>query len=199
MKRKNLHVEETRMLPRAAAGCSPSSAAAPRGGGGHRKRVMDELKARGDAPHAKLFTTKKTRSGSGWCANSASAPPPTSPGARTPGRVGRHSAVPPEQAATICATCAAVPPIWLRGRPLRPFRAGLHPLPDQLRPPRQGRHRDLAPLPRRCRRSGRELWRLALGRTRRRPGARELLPKMFGPELVQAFREFKAIWDPHNR
>jgi FAD/FMN-containing dehydrogenase/Fe-S oxidoreductase len=24
----------------------------------------------------------------------------------------------------------------------------------------------------------------------------EFLPKMFGPELVQAFREFKAIWDP---
>jgi len=24
----------------------------------------------------------------------------------------------------------------------------------------------------------------------------ELLPKMFGPELVQVFREFKAIWDP---
>jgi FAD/FMN-containing dehydrogenase/Fe-S oxidoreductase len=24
----------------------------------------------------------------------------------------------------------------------------------------------------------------------------ELLPKMFGPELVQAFREFKATWDP---
>lgn len=27
----------------------------------------------------------------------------------------------------------------------------------------------------------------------------ELLPKMFGPELVEAFREFKAIWDPHNK
>jgi len=27
----------------------------------------------------------------------------------------------------------------------------------------------------------------------------ELLPKMFGPELVQAFREFKAIWDPDWR
>jgi FAD/FMN-containing dehydrogenase/Fe-S oxidoreductase len=27
----------------------------------------------------------------------------------------------------------------------------------------------------------------------------ELLPKMFGEELTQAFREFKAIWDPHNR
>jgi FAD/FMN-containing dehydrogenase/Fe-S oxidoreductase len=26
-----------------------------------------------------------------------------------------------------------------------------------------------------------------------------LLPKMFGPELVQAFREFKALWDPQNR
>jgi FAD/FMN-containing dehydrogenase/Fe-S oxidoreductase len=26
-----------------------------------------------------------------------------------------------------------------------------------------------------------------------------LLPKMFGPELMQAFREFKAIWDPQNK
>jgi FAD/FMN-containing dehydrogenase/Fe-S oxidoreductase len=26
-----------------------------------------------------------------------------------------------------------------------------------------------------------------------------LLPKMFGPELMQAFREFKTIWDPLNR
>jgi Fe-S oxidoreductase len=26
-----------------------------------------------------------------------------------------------------------------------------------------------------------------------------LLPKMFGPELVEAFREFKALWDPANR
>ena len=26
-----------------------------------------------------------------------------------------------------------------------------------------------------------------------------LLPKMFGPELVEAFREFKALWDPDNR
>lgn len=27
----------------------------------------------------------------------------------------------------------------------------------------------------------------------------ELLPKMFGDELIEAFREFKAIWDPHNK
>ncbi|MGQ0561118.1 MAG: FAD-binding and (Fe-S)-binding domain-containing protein [Gemmatimonadota bacterium] len=27
----------------------------------------------------------------------------------------------------------------------------------------------------------------------------ELLVKMFGPELIQAFREFKAIWDPNGR
>jgi len=27
----------------------------------------------------------------------------------------------------------------------------------------------------------------------------ELLPRMFGPELVGAFREFKSIWDPHGR
>ena len=25
-----------------------------------------------------------------------------------------------------------------------------------------------------------------------------LLPKMFGPELMEAFREFKALWDPEN-
>src|SRR6185369_6432177 len=27
----------------------------------------------------------------------------------------------------------------------------------------------------------------------------ELLPRMFGPELVAAFRDFKAIWDPDGR
>lgn len=27
----------------------------------------------------------------------------------------------------------------------------------------------------------------------------ELLPRMFGPELIQAFREFKSAWDPHWR
>jgi FAD/FMN-containing dehydrogenase/Fe-S oxidoreductase len=27
----------------------------------------------------------------------------------------------------------------------------------------------------------------------------ELLPKMFGPEIIQAFREFKAIWDPAGK
>jgi Fe-S oxidoreductase len=26
-----------------------------------------------------------------------------------------------------------------------------------------------------------------------------LLPKMFGPELIEAFQEFKALWDPDNR
>ena len=25
-----------------------------------------------------------------------------------------------------------------------------------------------------------------------------LLPKMYGPELIRAFQEFKALWDPHN-
>jgi FAD/FMN-containing dehydrogenase/Fe-S oxidoreductase len=26
-----------------------------------------------------------------------------------------------------------------------------------------------------------------------------LLPKMYGPELIEAFREFKAVWDPDNK
>ncbi len=29
--------------------------------------------------------------------------------------------------------------------------------------------------------------------------SRAALPKMFGPELMQAFVEFKALWDPTNR
>jgi len=31
------------------------------------------------------------------------------------------------------------------------------------------------------------------------PARAEFLPIMFGPELMQAFGEFKRIWDPHNR
>ncbi|HYE33820.1 FAD-binding oxidoreductase [Methylocaldum sp.] len=31
------------------------------------------------------------------------------------------------------------------------------------------------------------------------PARADLLPKMYGDALVQAFREFKAIWDPQNR
>src|SRR4029079_6847362 len=27
----------------------------------------------------------------------------------------------------------------------------------------------------------------------------ELLPRMFGPELIQAFEEFKSIWDPESK
>jgi FAD/FMN-containing dehydrogenase/Fe-S oxidoreductase len=30
-------------------------------------------------------------------------------------------------------------------------------------------------------------------------GRAELVPKMYPPELIGAFREFKAIWDPHGR
>jgi FAD/FMN-containing dehydrogenase/Fe-S oxidoreductase len=30
-------------------------------------------------------------------------------------------------------------------------------------------------------------------------GRAELWPKMFGPELMEAFGEFKRVWDPHNR
>jgi hypothetical protein len=30
-------------------------------------------------------------------------------------------------------------------------------------------------------------------------GRAELWPKLFGPELMRAFGEFKAVWDPDNR
>ena len=55
-------------------------------------------------------------------------------------------------------------------------------------------------LPRRGRRSRRRLWRLAVRRARRRPGARRAArDDVRAASCIDAFREFKAIWDPDGR
>jgi ferredoxin len=88
-------------------------------------------------------------------------------------------------------------PLRLRLRPLRPLRPGLRPLPHQLRLHDPGGDRPLPGLHRRGRRPGPPKYGGSLsgehgdGQSR---GA--LLPKMFGDELMEAFREFKRIWDP---
>ena len=82
---------------------------------------------------------------------------------------------------------------------LRPLRPGLHPHPDRLRPedPRASKHfrefldeaGDLV-----VRYGGSISGEHGDGQSKA-----ALLPKMFGDELVRAFGEFKAIWDPDNK
>ena len=80
---------------------------------------------------------------------------------------------------------------------LRPLRARLCSLPLNFRPDQPGRDSQMAVLHGRGHRSVREIWRLPQRRTRRRTGARRVPEQDVWRELIQAFREFKSIWDPH--
>ena len=60
-------------------------------------------------------------------------------------------------------------------------------------------HREIQAIHERGRRAGGQLRRRRLRRAWRRPGTRAVLPRMFGNEIMQAFTEFKRIWDPANR
>ena len=64
---------------------------------------------------------------------------------------------------------------------------------------KRSRHSQIRRVCRAGSRPGGELRRLALRRAWRRAIARSPAPKMFGPELMNAFREFKAVWDPQNK
>ena len=84
----------------------------------------------------------------------------------------------------------------LQSLDLRPFRPGVHPLPHRFRSLHRGRD------PKVGGRSWmrRPIWwwlagpfRGSMATVRHGPN---YCRKMFGEELVQAFREFKAIWDP---
>ena len=105
------------------------------------------------------------------------------------------AAVAPENSAPICATSAPHGRVRLHGA-VRPLRPGLRPHAPQLRS-----RNDRRALPNSASSSTTppnrpRLRRLSLRRTRRRPGPRRLLPKMFGPELMEAFREFKTHLGP---
>ena len=104
--------------------------------------------------------------------------------------------------ATTCATCASCSTSYgYDRRILRPLRPGLHPQRIDFDLDTRRGHREVtAPSSRRPPTWCVALRRLALRRARRRPGARaSCCRRCSAPELVQAFREFKAIWDPDGK
>ena len=113
-------------------------------------------------------------------------------------RAGRTRRSRPSGSATTCATCASSATSTATRARSTGTTAGLRPRALELRPLERGRDRgttarfvDEARRPRRLATAAR-----SRASTATASRAAELLPKMFGPELVEAFREFKAIWDP---
>ena len=162
---------------RATAGCWSSSAARRRTRPTRRRaRCMATLEhgrtaAAGDEA---LRRPERRGSTSGRCARRGSARPPSSRASPTPTRAGRTRPCRPSGSATTCATCGKLADaLRLRERALRPLRPGLRARPLELRPRRRSRaSRSSAPSSRTRRDLVVALRRLALGRARRRPGAR---------------------------
>ena len=162
------------------------------GAGAQRRRAVDEAVRRP--------ATRSSRSGR--CASRGLGATARVPGEPDTWAGWEDSAVPPERARRLPARLPrAARPLRLRRRALRPLRPGLRPHPHRLRPrhaPRASRNyrafideaADLVVA----------LRRLALGRARRRPGARpSCCRRCSAPSWSQAFREFKAIWDPDGK
>ena len=137
-------------------------------------------------PAMKLYDDPRRGAASGRCASRASARPRCVPGKPDTWEGWEDSAVPPERARRLPARAPqAARQVRLRRRALRPLRPGLHPHPHRLRP----RHR---------RRASRQFRRSSTRRptsSSRYGGSlsgehgdgqsrAELLPKMFGDELV---------------
>jgi FAD/FMN-containing dehydrogenase len=201
MRRKGLHVRETKLLPEGGGWLL-----AEFGGGdeeeaaGHARALMDRLKAKGDGPHMKLFTAKEEQEKIWTVRESGLGATADVPGRDDNWPGWEDSAVPPE-------------------------RVG-----DYLRDLRKLFHRygyDAALYGHfgqgciHCRvnfdvrdEEGVHKWRRFLddaadlvaayggslsGEHGDGQARAALLPRMYGEEIVQAFREFKAIWDPRDR
>ncbi|HEX6141331.1 MAG TPA: FAD-binding and (Fe-S)-binding domain-containing protein, partial [Geminicoccaceae bacterium] len=201
MKRKGLRTEETGLLPEGGGwllaefgGGSPEEAAAT------ARRVMGRLGANGHGPNMKLFTDREEQESVWSVRESGLGATAYVPGHRDQWPGWEDSAVPPERV----------------GDYLRDLRALLH------------KHGYEAALYGHfgqgcihCRidfdlsdGEGVKTWRRFLdeaadlvvryggslsGEHGDGQARAELLPKMYGEEIVQAFREFKGIWDPDNR
>ena len=113
-------------------------------------------------------------------------------------RAGRTRPSRPSGSASTSATSRKLArALRLRELALRPLRPGLRPHPLELRP--ASRSRGIAKFRRFLDEAADlvlELGGSLSGEHGDGQSRAELLPKMFGAELVDAFREFKAIWDP---
>ena len=147
----------------------------------------------------KLFDDGRGEASSGRCASPAWARRRSCPASRDRGRAGRIRRCRPRGSASTCASCASCSTSTATTPALYGhFGQGcIHCRVDfDLHERRRASN-----IPR-VRGRRRPTWCVELRRHRFRAStatgsrAREFLPKMFGPELMQAFREFKAIWDP---
>jgi Fe-S oxidoreductase len=201
MRRKPLHAELTKMLPEgrgwllAEFGGSDEDEAA-----GHARDLMDRLRAKGDGPQMKLFTAKEEQEQIWTIRESGLGATADVPGREDNWPGWEDSAVPPERV----------------GDYLRDLRKLFH---------RYGYdaalygHFGQGCI--HCRvnfdvrtEEGVHKWRRFLddaadllagyggslsGEHGDGQARAALLPRMYGEEIVQAFREFKAIWDPQDR
>ena len=121
--------------------------------------------------------------------------------ARHVARAGRTRRSRPSGWASTCARCASSTERYgYRSALYGHFGQGCVHCAHQLRPRHRRGHRRLPPLPRtRPPTSSSALGGSLSGEHGDGQSRAELLPKMFGHELVEAFREFKAIWDPDGR
>ena len=151
--------------------------------------------------HEAVATTPRNSRMSGRAANPASAPPPSFPASRTPGPDGRTRPLPRTSSARICAISASstistnttarctATSAWAASTP-----ASLRPV---QRPGRRASYRSLhakRPLDLVVRYGGSLSGEHGDGQSRR-----SCCRKMFGRSWCEAFREFKAIWDPTAR
>ena len=202
MKRKGLHVQQTKLLPE---------------GDGW---LLAEFG--GDSEeHAAEFAKKRPRQarGAGRCAARqavheqggaggdldgpgirASAPPPMCPGAATSGPAGRIRRCRPRRSGRTCAICArcSIATATRRRFTATSARAastaGSTSTSRTARASRPGGGSSTMPPSWSRATAARLSGEHGDGQARA-----ELLPKMFGEEIVQAFREFKGIWDPQNK
>ena len=165
------------------------------------RALIEDLRGTGHGPAVAVFDTDQVEKQlwqvrEGGLGATARAPgmPDTWPG-------WEDSAVPPDRLGDYLRDLrSALRRVRLRrGCALRALRPGLRAHPNPLRPGHRGGHRGLPVVPGTGRGAGGFLRRLPLGRARRRTGPRELLPIMFGPEMVRAFGTMKTIFDPDNR
>ena len=193
-----------RCCPRAAAGSTSSSAATRTAEAEGQGAAPDGRAARGQpgAPSMRLFRDPAETQLVWAVRESALGATSFVPGEAKNWEGWEDAAVEPAQPRRLPARPARDDgALRLQGRALRPLRPGLRPHPHRLRPEDAGGHRRATA---RFVEEAADLVRAATAArcpasTATASRARELLPKMFGAELMEAFRQFKSIWDPDNR
>ena len=158
---------------------------------------MNRLKEKADAPSMKIFDDEWEEEHLWKVRESGLGSDRSHPRrARCVGRVGRFGRTAAQTWRIPSRSPQTAEKVQLHGRPLWPLRSRVRAYANQLRPENGVRRRALPQISERSGRPGGAIWRLDLRRARRRSIEGGVLPKMFGPDLVRAFGEFKANLGP---